>query len=86
MRYTVFLAQPAQKFLSRLTDRTQRARFERVIDSLAENPRPHGCQPLHGMRGAYRVRIGGFRILYQIEDDRLIILVTDIGTRGQIYR
>ena len=86
MRYTVFLARPAQKFLSRLTDASQRARFERVIDSLAENPRPPGCQPLHGLRGACRVRVGGFRILYQVEDDRLLVLVTEIGPRGQIYR
>jgi mRNA interferase RelE/StbE len=86
MRYTVFLAKPAQKFLSRLTDATQRARFERAIDALAENPRPPGCQALRGLRGAFRVRIGDFRILYQIEDDRLLVLVTDIGPRGQIYR
>ncbi len=86
MRYTVFLAPPARKFLSRLTDATQRSRFEHVIDSLAENPRLPGCLPLKGHRGAYRVRIGDFRILYQIVDDRLIVLVTDIGSRGQISR
>jgi mRNA interferase RelE/StbE len=86
MRYTVLVAKPARKFLERLTDATQRGRFERAIDSLAVNPRPAGCQQLHGMRGAYRMRIGDFRILYQIEDDRLLVLVTDIGSRGQIYR
>ena len=86
MRYTVFLSAPARKFLARLTDATQRARFERVIDSLAANPRPSGCQALHGVSGAFRVRVGGFRILYQVENTRLLILVTDIGSRGQIYR
>lgn len=86
MRYTVLVAKPARKFLERLTDASQRARFERMIDGLAVNPRPSGCQQLQGMRGAYRVRVGGFRILYQIEDDRLLVLVTDIGSRGQIYR
>ena len=86
MHYTVFLAPPARKFLSRLTDATQRARFVRMIDSLAANPRPPGCTPLHGQRGAFRVRVGGFRLLYQIEADRLLVLVTDIGSRGQIYR
>lgn len=86
MRYTVFLARPARKFLSRLSDAKQWTRFEAVIDALAENPRPTGCQPLQGVSGAYRVRVGDFRILYQIEDDRLIVLVTDIGSRGQIYR
>ena len=86
MHFTVLLAAPARKFLRRLTDAAQRARFERVIDGLATNPRPAGCQPLHGIRGAYRVRVGGFRILYQIEDGRLLVLVTDIGSRGQIYR
>lgn len=86
MRYTVYLAPPARKFLSRLTDATQRLRCERAIDSLAENPRPPGCQALKVQRGAFRVRIGDFRILYQIVDDRLLVLVTDIGSRGQIYR
>ncbi|MSU65663.1 MAG: type II toxin-antitoxin system RelE/ParE family toxin [Opitutus sp.] len=86
MRYRIFLARAAQKFLSRLTDGSQRARFERVINSLGENPRPPGCQPLHGMRGAYRLRVGGYRVLYQIETDRMLVLVTDIGSRGQIYR
>lgn len=86
MRYTVLLAAPARKFLRRLTDATQRARFERAIDALALNPRPAGCQPLQGLHGAYRIRVGDFRILYQIADDRLLVLVTDIGSRGQIYR
>lgn len=85
MRYTVFLSAPARKFLARLTDASQRSRFERVIDALAENPRPAGCQPLKGVSGAFRVRVGDFRILYQIEDRRLLVLVTDIGSRGQIY-
>ena len=86
MRYTVVLAPPARKFLSRLSDATQRARFERVIDALAENPRPVGCKALQGLRGAFRIHVGGFRILYQIEADRLLVLVTGIGPRGQIYR
>ena len=86
MRYTVLVAKPARKFLERLTDASQRARFEHIIDGLAVNPRPSGCKPLQGMRGAYRVRVGGFRVLYQIEDTRLLVLVTDIGSRGQIYR
>ena len=86
MRYTVLVGRSARKFLERLTDASQRARFERVIDGLAVNPRPPGCKPLHGLRGAYRVRVGDFRVLYQIEDDRLLVLVTDIGARGQIYR
>jgi mRNA interferase RelE/StbE len=86
MRYTVLVAKPARKFLERLTDAGQRARFERIINGLADDPRPTGCQPLQGLRRVYRVRIGGFRILYQIEDDHLLVLVTDIGSRGQIYR
>lgn len=86
MRYTVLVARPARKFLERLTDASQRTRFERIIDGLAVNPRPGGCVQLHGMRGAYRVRVGSFRILYQVADDRLLVLVTEIGPRGQVYR
>lgn len=83
MRYTVLVAKPARKFLERLTDAGQRTRFER------RHQRPRGKSPprrLQSQHGAYRVRVGAYRVLYQIEDDNLLVLLTSIGSPGQIYR
>jgi len=60
-------------------------RILRRIDGLAENPRGQGCVKLSGM-DRYRVRIGNYRILYQIEDMHLIVHVIKIGHRSGVYR
>jgi mRNA interferase RelE/StbE len=55
-----------------------------AIDSLAENPRPHGYKKLTG-RDGYRIRVGIYRIIYDIFDTQLIIEIVNIGSRGDIY-
>lgn len=55
------------------------------IASLADNPRPHGCQKLSGQE-KYRIRCGKYRILYCIEDDILIVYVVKVGHRKDVYR
>ena len=60
-------------------------RILRRIDSLAEDPRPTGCEKLVD-REIYRVRQGRYRILYEIKDDVLIVLVVKIGARDTVYR
>lgn len=54
------------------------------IGSLANDPRPAGCEKLSGQE-RYRVRQGVYRIIYAIEDTRLIVTVVKVGHRGQIY-
>ncbi len=54
------------------------------IDSLAEDPRGTGCEKLSGQE-RYRVRQGVYRIVYEIEDGRLVVTVVKVGHRGQIY-
>jgi mRNA interferase RelE/StbE len=49
-------------------------------------PRPHGCSKLSGTQDIYRVRVGDHRIVYQVMDHRLLVLVVDIGHRREIYR
>jgi mRNA interferase RelE/StbE len=56
-----------------------------AIESLAQNPRPQGCRKLTGQE-LWRIRVGSYRIVYQIEDDRLLVLVIKIGHRKDIYR
>ena len=54
-----------------------------AIDDLAYEPRPHGCKKLVG-QDAWRIRVGDYRVIYQIRDDRLLVLVVRIGHRRDI--
>ena len=56
------------------------------MDALAANPRPKGVKKLSGPDDLYRIRVGDYRIVYQIHDDRLIVLVVRIGHRKDVYR
>jgi mRNA interferase RelE/StbE len=56
-----------------------------VIISLADNPKPQGCKKLKG-RDGFRVRVGNYRIIYDVNDKILIVDVMDIGHRKDIYR
>jgi mRNA interferase RelE/StbE len=86
MPYTVEILRRAEKTLRALTDRKLYLRLRNTIDALAVEPRPHGYSKLSGGKDVYRVRIGDQRIVYQVIDDRLLILVVDIGHRREIYR
>ena len=55
------------------------------IDSLANDPRGPGCEKLSGQE-RYRVRQGVYRIVYEVEDGRLIVTVVKVGHRGQVYQ
>lgn len=84
MKYTLVIERRAQKALARIEQR-DRARIADAIRGLALDPRPRGVKKLTG-RDAYRLRVGEYRILYEIEDDRLVVLVVDVGHRREIYR
>jgi len=53
---------------------------------LANNPRPFGSDKLAGPEELYRVRVGDYRIVYQIQDEALLVLVVKIGHRREVYR
>jgi mRNA interferase RelE/StbE len=55
------------------------------IRSLSDEPRPVGCEKLSGQE-RYRVRQGVYRIIYEVEDGRLVVLVVKIGHRRDVYR
>jgi mRNA interferase RelE/StbE len=83
--YRVEVARRALKTLSGLPRREQQ-RIRAAIDLLAEQPRPPGAVHLVGESNAYRVRVGDYRIVYEIFDDRLVIQVVRIGHRKDVYR
>lgn len=63
-----------------------RRRLAPKIDALKQNPRPRGAKSLEGPDGVLRLRVGDYRILYQVQDDRLVVLLVKIGHRREIYR
>ena len=84
-RYTMLIAPGAERKLAALDKPIQR-RVAARIDSLAENPRPAGVKMLHGKANTWRLRVGDYRILYTIEDNRLVVLVIKIGHRREVCR
>ncbi|HUF33956.1 MAG TPA: type II toxin-antitoxin system RelE/ParE family toxin [Acidimicrobiales bacterium] len=84
-RYEVHIARRAVKSLARLPRREQQ-RIRAAIDLLADEPRPPGCVALKGEERAYRVRVGDYRIIYEVHDRRLVVLVVSVGHRRDVYR
>lgn len=85
MCYTVELKPSAKRALGKL-DRQIQGRLAAVIDALAEDPHPPASTKLQGQEDLYRVRVGDYRIIYQVEDDVLVVLVIRIGHRREVYR
>jgi len=84
MGYEVLISPAALRDLKRLRGAIRR-RIAEAIDDLARDPRPHGYGKLTDSDELYRIRVGDYRIVYQIEDDRLIVLVIRIGHRKDVY-
>jgi len=82
-RYKVEVKRSAVKEIAALPDKGIRAVLDRIF-SLADNPRPYDCQKLSG-REQYRIRHGNYRILYNIEDDVLIVYIVKVGHRKDVY-
>ncbi len=85
MTYGVNLAPAAVRQLRKL-DPQARRRIQAVIELLAAQPRPPAATPLVGGTGEWRVRTGDYRIVYEIHDDALLVLVMALGHRREVYR
>jgi mRNA interferase RelE/StbE len=67
--------------------RSVRIRVWEAILELRVDPRPHGARPLAGQRERrYRIRVGEYRILYQIDDRAQSVVVVEVGHRSSVYR
>jgi len=78
----VLLRPVAARYFERL-DTTNKDRFRVAFTSLAKDPPEGDIRPLAGQPGYFRLRVGGYRVLYRIEDNT--IFVTNIDPRGQAY-
>jgi len=86
LRYRVDVNRSAAGALAGLPRRVQE-NVARVLDTLAENPRPAGTVALKGFAGLYRLRVAGaYRVVYRVDDDARAVLVRVIGHRRDVYR
>ena len=83
-QYRVIVRKSVSKDLKGVPKKDVR-RILSAIQSLADYPRPPGTKKLSG-RERYRLRQGNYRILYEIEDERLIVCVVRVGNRRDVYR
>lgn len=81
--YELLFKKKAIKAIAKINDPYYSAIID-AIDGLAENPRPLGYKKLTGTSG-YRIRVGTYRIIYDIFDNKLIVQIVNVGSRGDIY-
>lgn len=84
MKYEVSLLPSAKRDLEKLPQQLQK-RIIATLLSLKDEPRPHGIKTLEGVKGAYRIRVGDYRIIFTIRDNILLVLVMTIGDRKEVY-
>jgi len=85
MIYEVTLAPAAARQLRKFDPQVRR-RVQAAIELLADDPRPPTATRLVGGAGEWRVRTGDYRIIYEIKENRLLVLVLNVGHRREIYQ
>lgn len=85
MNYLIEFSKRAEKQFLALPQSIQK-RLVPYINALAETPRPSKVKKLVGEENQYRIRVGDYRIVYQIQDQLLLVLILKIGHRSDIYR
>ena len=83
--YRVLLERAAEKALSRVSSQIH-DRIVAAIQALAKNPRPPGCRKLIGSECDWRIRVGDYRVVYEISDEIRVVRVTRIRHRREAYR
>ncbi|GBO56162.1 RelE/StbE replicon stabilization toxin [Pseudanabaena sp. lw0831] len=84
MSYRIVIPKPAQKQLDNIS-KIERDRLIITLRSLANDPRPNGVKKLKGYDNTYRVRVGDYRIIYEIKDRELIVLLLSVSHRKDAY-
>ncbi|WP_271251582.1 type II toxin-antitoxin system RelE family toxin [Pseudanabaena sp. Chao 1811] len=84
MSYQIVIPKPAQNQLDNIT-KIERDRLIVTLRSLADDPRPNGVKKLKGYDNTYRVRVGDYRIIYEIKDRELIVLLLSVSHRKDAY-
>ena len=84
-RYELVFYPAALRSLRKLP-RSVNERIRKEVDALCDDPRPHGTKALAGSPGWLRIRIGDYRVIYEVRDAELVIVIIQAGHRSVIYR
>jgi mRNA interferase RelE/StbE len=84
MKYDLFILRRGQKELA-ILPRLDYERVKEAVSNLGNNPRPHGCSKLIAREG-WRIRVGNYRIIYEINDTTKEITILHIGHRRDVYK
>ena len=82
MNYTILIQRPAEKFITKLP----RPDKERVLRAIAKLPGEGDRKAMQGHPGLYRLRVGNYRILYTVDNGKLVVYVIGAGNRGDVYK
>jgi len=83
--YELILHREAEREIRRLPG-TIKPRIIKAIDGLAQEPQPPGARPLHGRKGAYRIRVADYRIVYEIHVTEVVVYIVGVAHRKEVYR
>ncbi|HBG96624.1 MAG TPA: type II toxin-antitoxin system mRNA interferase toxin, RelE/StbE family [Chromatiaceae bacterium] len=84
MSYSINIKRSAQRSLARISQLNQN-RIVEAIKALEIEPRPVGCKKLSG-REAWRIRAGDYRVIYEIQESKRVVIVVVVGHRSQVYK
>ena len=85
-RYRIEVRPGVERWFRKLRDERLKVRLTEAMARLADNPRPVGALKLHGAEARYRLRVGDYRIIYEIHDRLLVVLIVDVADRKDVYR
>jgi mRNA interferase RelE/StbE len=85
-RYRLELRPSVLKTLRKIRDRKLQLRLDEAFNQLADNPRREGVEKMAGVENRYRFRVSDFRIVFEIHDDHLLVVILAVGDRKDIYR
>lgn len=84
--YRLEVSPVADRTLGRFKDRIRRQDFERIrsaVWNLADEPRPHGVRKIMGTEKAYRIRVGSYRVVYEVYDDDGLVPILQVARRSE---
>lgn len=79
--YKFLIMKPAKKFIDKLPENDKR----RIVSAIEALPDSGDIKKLQGKSGYFRLRVGSYRIIYTVDQGKLIVYIVDAGNRGQIY-
>jgi mRNA interferase RelE/StbE len=86
MKYNIEIRPSVEKALRKIRDRQLQQRLDAAFEKLSENPRRPGVEKMSGVENRYRFRVGDYRVIFEIHDKVLLVLILAVGDRKDIYR